>query len=111
MMGKEKNQERIAEALQDEFDRDPNEPDYRSFHFPSNSNPYFPAEFWEDSAGVFKNIEACLLVMDATGIGDLVYDDLRHVVPRLEFNHTGEARAFGPARSKPVLRPGCRELV
>jgi hypothetical protein len=60
---------------------DPSEPDYESFTFPSNSNPYFPAEEWEeaqrqlphdvfrqefeaefleDSAGVFRGIEDCL---------------------------------------------------
>ncbi len=211
----------------------------------------YEAEFLEDSAGVFKNIEACLLavapkrlgdvaigcdlakhtdytvmvamdrqsghcfdmerfqhldwpiqkerivdfcrkhggllVMDATGIGDPVYDDLRHVVPRIEpvkltnlskaqliqrlivaieqrrigwptawgiltdelkryeyeitsrgaitynapggyhddcvialalansarfeFKHTGAARAFGPARGEPALRPGRRGLA
>lgn len=149
--------------------KDPQETDYQSFHFPSNSNPYFPqeeweeakrtmpadvfrqeyeAEFLEDSAGVFHNVDACLmqtagmrtddvaigcdlakhtdhtvliamdrktgqclemdrfnhldwpiqkerivnfyrkynglLIMDATGIGDPVYDDLRHIIPRIE---------------------------
>ena len=149
--------------------KDPQESDYQSFHFPSNSNPYFPAEEWEeakrtmpadvfrqeyeaefleDSAGVFHNVDDCLmtspgtrtddvaigcdlakhtdhtvliamdrktghcldmerfnhldwpiqkerivnfyrrynglLVMDATGIGDPVYDDLRHIVPRIQ---------------------------
>jgi len=148
---------------------DPQETDYQSFHFASNTNPYFPAEEWEeamrtmpadvfrqeyeaefleDSAGVFHNVDDCLLtspsvraddvaigcdlakhtdhtvliamdrktghcldierfnhldwpiqkeriitfyrkfngllVMDATGIGDPVYDDLRHVIPRIE---------------------------
>jgi len=149
--------------------KDPDETDYQSFHFPSNSNPYFPlaeweeakrtmptdvfrqeyeAEFLEDSAGVFRNVDSCLmdesavrtgdvvigcdlakhtdhtvliamdrktgqclemdrfnhldwpiqkerivnfyrkfnglLVMDATGIGDPIYDDLSLVVPRIE---------------------------
>ncbi|HMP78655.1 MAG TPA: terminase family protein [Pirellulaceae bacterium] len=149
--------------------KDPTETEYASFHFASNTNPYFPAEEWdearrtmpadvfrqeyeaeflEDSAGVFHNVDACLmpapgtrtddvaigcdlakhtdhtvliamdrktgqcldmdrfnhlnwpiqkerivnfyrkfnglLVMDATGIGDPVYDDLRHVIPRIE---------------------------
>jgi len=149
--------------------KDPQEKDYQSFHFASNTNPYFPAEEWEeakrtmpadvfrqeyeaefleDSAGVFHNVDNCLittpgiraddvaigcdlakhtdhtvliamdrktghgldmerfnhldwpiqkerivnfyrkfnglLVMDATGIGDPVYDDLRHVIPRIE---------------------------
>lgn len=148
---------------------EPQETDYQSFHFASNTNPYFPAEEWEeakrtmpadvfrqeymaefleDSAGVFRNVDACLLtapavrtddvaigcdlakhtdhtvliamdrktghcldmerfnhldwpiqkeriveftrrhngllVMDATGIGDPVYDDLRHVLPRIQ---------------------------
>ena len=61
---------------------DPFESDYASFVFPSNASPYFPqsewddarrtlpedvfrqeymAEFLEDSAGVFRNVEACLL--------------------------------------------------
>ncbi len=149
--------------------KDPTESDYASFHFASNTNPYFPeheweearrtlpedvfrqeymAEFLEDSAGVFRNVDACLLpapatrtddvvigcdlakhtdhtvliamdrktgqclemerfnqldwpiqkerivdfvrkhngllVLDATGIGDPVYDDLRRVLPRIE---------------------------
>ncbi|HBA86299.1 MAG TPA: hypothetical protein DCZ95_19640, partial [Verrucomicrobia bacterium] len=65
--------------------RDPSETEYASFTFPSNSNPYFPqsewdeakrttpadifrqeyeAEFLEDSAGVFHNIERCLIPTD-----------------------------------------------
>lgn len=57
------------------------EPGYAAFTFPSNSNPYFPAEEWEeakrtlpsdvfrqeymaefleDSAGVFRGVEKCL---------------------------------------------------
>lgn len=148
---------------------DPKEIDYQSFHFASNTNPYFPAEEWEeakrtlpadvfrqeyeaefleDSAGVFHNVDDCLLhiepvrsddmaigcdlakhtdhtvliamdrktgqcldmdrfnhldwpiqkerivnfyrrfngllVMDATGVGDPVYDDLRHIIPRIQ---------------------------
>ena len=148
---------------------------FRSFTFPSNMSPYFPArewdearatlpedvfrqeymaEFLEDSAGVFRGVDGCLiqgetlnaqrstpnaqvivgcdiakhtdwtvliavdaktglclemerfnqldwplqkeriaafvrrwnalLVMDATGVGDPVYDDLRRVLPRVE---------------------------
>jgi len=59
---------------------DPSETDYASFRFPSNASPYFPAkewdeakrtlpedvfrqeymaEFMEDSAGVFRNVDAC----------------------------------------------------
>jgi hypothetical protein len=62
--------------------KDPDEKDYASFSFPSKANPYFPeaeyeearrtlpsdvfrqeyeAEFLEDSAGVFHNVDACLL--------------------------------------------------
>jgi len=62
---------------------DPSETDYASLRFPSNASPYFPAkeweearrtlpadvfrqeyeaEFMEDSAGVFRNIDACLEV-------------------------------------------------
>jgi len=62
---------------------DPSESDYASFRFPSNASPYFPAKEWEeakrtlpadvfrqeyeaefleDSAGVFRNIDACLEV-------------------------------------------------
>jgi hypothetical protein len=61
---------------------DPSETDYASFTFPSKASPYFPAkeweeakrtlpedvfrqeymaEFMEDSAGVFKNIDGCLV--------------------------------------------------
>jgi len=148
---------------------------FRSFTFPSNVSPYFPAKEWdearvtlpedvfrqeymaeflEDSAGVFRGVDACLvadadadaglttrphnvivgcdiakhtdwtvliaidvksgrclemerfnqldwplqkeriagfvrrwrarLVMDATGVGDPVYDDLRRVLPQVE---------------------------
>ena len=147
---------------------------FRSFTFPSNVSPYFPAKEWneakatlpedvfrqeymaeflEDSAGVFRGVDGCLvaagedslteaqrrnvivgcdiakhtdwtvliamdaktglclemerfnqldwplqkeriaafvrrwnalLVMDATGVGDPVYDDLRRVLPRVE---------------------------
>ena len=66
---------------------DPSETDYASFRFPSNASPYFPAkewdeakrtlpadvfrqeyeaEFMEDSAGVFRNIDGCLIREDAT---------------------------------------------
>ena len=149
--------------------RDPRETLYRSYSFTSLDNPYFPREEWEeakrttpldifkqeyeaqfleDSAGVFRNLEACLLpeipkptgdiaigcdlakhtdwtvliamdrrtgacvdmdrfqrldwpiqkerilafcrtwrgllVMDATGAGDPIYDDLARVWPRIE---------------------------
>ncbi len=60
--------------------QDPGQPDYASWQFPSNTNPYFPpeewevaqrdlpelvfrqeymAEFLEDAASVFRNIEKC----------------------------------------------------
>ena len=62
--------------------QDPGETDYASFRFPSKASPFFPAkewdeakrtlpadvfrqeyeaEFMEDSAGVFRNIEGCLV--------------------------------------------------
>jgi len=62
--------------------RDPYENDYASFVFPSNASPYFPesewedakrtlpedvfrqeyeAEFLEDSAGVFRHVDGCLV--------------------------------------------------
>jgi hypothetical protein len=61
---------------------DPGEKDYASFSFPSKASPYFPAKEWEeakrtlpadvfrqeyeaefleDSAGVFRNIDQCLI--------------------------------------------------
>jgi len=61
---------------------DPGEEDYASFTFPSKASPYFPAKEWdearrtlpedvfrqeyeaeflEDSAGVFRNIDGCLI--------------------------------------------------
>ena len=64
------------------------ETDYASFTFPSKASPYFPikewdeaqrslpedvfrqeylAEFLEDSAGVFKGIDACLLSVEGQG--------------------------------------------
>ncbi len=68
----------------DIFERgmDPTEKDYASFSFPSNASPYFPAkeweeakrtlpedvfrqeymaEFMEDSAGVFRGVDGCLI--------------------------------------------------
>ena len=65
---------------------DPSETDYASFRFPSNASPYFPAkeweeakrtlpedvfrqeymaEFMEDSAGVFRNVDACTVPYSA----------------------------------------------
>jgi len=153
--------------------QDPAELDYQSFTFPSRASPFFPAaeweeaqrtlpsdvfrqeymaEFLEDSAGVFRNVDACLLppeprtlnpryssviigcdvakhtdwtvlvamdaetgrcfawerfnqldwpiqkerivafarqhrgrvVLDATGVGDPIYDDLKRVLPDIE---------------------------
>jgi hypothetical protein len=66
---------------------DPSETDYASLRFPSSASPYFPAKEWEeakrtlpsdvfrqeyeaefleDSAGVFRNIDACLIREDVT---------------------------------------------
>jgi hypothetical protein len=66
---------------------DPGESDYASFTFPSKASPYFPvkeweearrtlpedvfrqeyeAEFMEDSAGVFRNVDGCLIREDVT---------------------------------------------
>jgi hypothetical protein len=66
---------------------DPGETDYASFTFPSKASPYFPvkeweearrtlpedvfrqeyeAEFLEDSAGVFRNVDGCLIREDFT---------------------------------------------
>lgn len=77
---------------------DPSEKDYASFRFPSNASPYFPAkewdeakrtlpadvfrqeyeaEFMEDSAGVFRNIDQCLLRDEG---GDLKPEYIRNVV-------------------------------
>ena len=79
--------------------QDPNELDYASFTFPSKASPFFPAKEWEearrtlpedvfrqeymaefleDSAGVFKGIDGCLLPqMDADGRG---FESARQVV-------------------------------
>ncbi len=72
---------------------DPREKDHKSFKFPSIASPYFPqqewedarrtlpqdvfrqeyeAEFLEDSAGVFHNIEACLVESTKGGAGETV---------------------------------------
>jgi hypothetical protein len=66
---------------------DPGETDYASLTFPSKASPYFPAKEWdearrtlpedvfrqeymaeflEDSAGVFRNIDGCLIREDIT---------------------------------------------
>ena len=77
--------------------QDPNEQNYASFSFPSKASPFFPAKEWEearrtlpedvfrqeymaefleDSAGVFKGIDACLIseqeAMAATGARQVV---------------------------------------
>ena len=82
--------------------REKNEPGYKSFTFPSNKNPYFPeseweeakhttpadifrqeyeAEFLEDSAGVFHNIEACLVEKLALPTAEVVIgcDVAKHI--------------------------------
>jgi len=76
---------------------DPTETDYASFTFPSNASPFFPAkeweearrtlpedvfrqeymaEFMEDSAGVFRGIDACLIPEQQVPSGS----DVRQVV-------------------------------
>ena len=77
---------------------DPSETDYASLTFPSKASPYFPAKEWdeakrtlpedvfrqeymaeflEDSAGVFRNIDGCLL---GTGDGGTRVEYIRNVV-------------------------------
>ncbi len=77
---------------------EPGEADYASFTFPSKASPYFPvkeweearrtlpedvfrqeymAEFLEDSAGVFRNVEGCLLKDEGRGMKD---EYIRNVV-------------------------------
>jgi hypothetical protein len=78
---------------------DPSETDYASFRFPSNASPYFPAkewdeakrtlpedvfrqeymaEFMEDSAGVFRNVDACTVGCEQLAVDSKEYH--RHVV-------------------------------
>jgi len=78
---------------------DPSETDYASFRFPSNASPYFPAkewdeakrtlpedvfrqeymaEFMEDSAGVFRNVDACTVGVEQWAVSSKEYH--RHVV-------------------------------
>jgi hypothetical protein len=78
---------------------DPHEEDYASFTFPSKESPYFPAkewdearrtlpedvfrqeymaEFMEDSAGVFRNVDACTVSSEQWAIDSKMYH--RHVV-------------------------------
>jgi hypothetical protein len=73
---------------------DPTETDYASFTFPSNASPYFPpkeweeakrtlpedvfrqeymAEFMEDSAGVFRGVDACLVNSDQSTVNGEQY--------------------------------------
>ena len=73
---------------------DPSETDYASFRFPSNASPYFPAkewdeakrtlpadvfrqeyeaEFMEDSAGVFRNVDACTVGSGQLAVGSEDY--------------------------------------
>ena len=77
--------------------QDPTETDYASFTFSSNASPFFPAkeweearrtlpedvfrqeymaEFMEDSAGVFRGIDACLIPEQQVPSGS----DVRQVV-------------------------------
>ena len=78
---------------------DPGEEDYASFTFPSKESPYFPAkewdeakrtlpedvfrqeymaEFMEDSAGVFRNVDACTVGSEQWAVDSKAYH--RHVV-------------------------------
>ena len=78
---------------------DPSETDYASFRFPSNASPYFPAkewdeakrtlpedvfrqeymaEFMEDSAGVFRNVDACTVSGEQWAVSSKEYH--RHVI-------------------------------
>ncbi|MEI8122586.1 MAG: terminase family protein [bacterium] len=73
---------------------DPNETDYASFTFPSKASPFFPAkeweeakrtlpadvfrqeyeaEFMEDSAGVFRNVDACTVGGGQLAVGSEDY--------------------------------------
>ena len=81
--------------------RDPAESDYKSFTFPSNKSPFFPPEEWEevqrttpgdvfrqeymaefldDSAGVFRGVDACLLdkIPPSTGPVVVAADIAKH---------------------------------
>jgi hypothetical protein len=78
---------------------DPHEEDYASFTFPSKASPFFPAkewdearrtlpedvfrqeymaEFMEDSAGVFRNVDACTVGSEQWAVSSKEYH--RHVV-------------------------------
>ncbi len=80
---------------------DTSETDYASFRFPSRASPFFPAKEWdeakrtlpadvfrqeyeaeflEDSAGVFRNIDACLIHGDPPPPDGLRRGDYRYVV-------------------------------
>jgi hypothetical protein len=80
---------------------DPGEKDYASFRFPSKVSPYFPAQEWEearrtlpadvfqqeymaefleDSAGVFRNIDACLILEGPPSPDGLRRDDYHRAV-------------------------------
>ena len=69
--------------------KDPAETDYASFSFPSNASPFFPAKEWEearrtlpenvfkqeymaefleDSAGVFRGVDACLVSSEQSAV-------------------------------------------
>jgi hypothetical protein len=73
---------------------DPSETDYASFTFPSKASPFFPAKEWEearrtlpvdvfrqeyeaefleDSAGVFRNVDACLVNSEQWTVGSEEY--------------------------------------
>jgi hypothetical protein len=73
---------------------DPSEVDYASFTFPSKASPFFPAKEWEearrtlpvdvfrqeyeaefleDSAGVFRNVDACLVNSEQWAVDSAEY--------------------------------------
>jgi hypothetical protein len=95
---------------------DPGEKDHASFSFPSKASPYFPekeweearrtlpedvfrqeymAEFLEDSAGVFRNVDACLIADCRLPIVDCGKDE------------GGTTDGHGSTRMGPPFDPGC----
>jgi hypothetical protein len=95
---------------------DPGEKDYASFSFPSKASPYFPekewdearrtlpedvfrqeyqAEFLEDSAGVFRNVDACLIADCRLPIVDCGKDE------------GGTTDGHGSTRMGAPFDPGC----
>ncbi len=81
--------------------QDPSEKDYASFSFPSKASPFFPpaeweearrtlpedvfrqeymAEFLEDSAGVFRGVDACLVPAGDVSLSEAQRSQSRNVV-------------------------------